>query len=149
MTNTVPKTAAAFLHSMLQAPCLSTSMQSWVKFRVALQELDESEGQIVACLQDSRDMLMNMQCREQVHKVMARASEDIRFNQMLADACFNDREQFCSTTQQVSFGFLLQLLHLFTCQAAHLLLLCLQSCTFDKVLLVCDLACTCQVHVVH
>ncbi|DBA68142.1 TPA: hypothetical protein ACH3X2_013949 [Trebouxia sp. C0005] len=65
-------------------------------------ELDESEGQIVSCLQDSRDMLMNMQCQEQVHKVMARASEDIRFNQMLADACFNDREQFCSTTQQGS-----------------------------------------------
>ena len=73
------------------------------KSGVTLQELDESEGQIVSCLQDSRDMLMNMQCQEQVHKVMARASEDIRFNQMLADACFNDREQFCSTTQQVSF----------------------------------------------
>lgn len=68
-----------------------------------VQELDESEGQIVSCLQDSRDMLMNMQCRDQVHKMMARASEDIRFNQMLADACFNDREQFCSTTQQVRF----------------------------------------------
>ncbi len=117
MTNTVPKTAAAFLHSMLQAPCLSTSMQM---FRVALQELDESEGQIVACLQDSRDMLMNMQCREQVHKVMARASEDIRFNQMLADACFNDREQFCSTTQQVSFGV----------SAAAAALIHMSSCSF-------------------
>lgn len=67
-----------------------------------VQELDESEGQIVSCLQDSRDMLMEPQCRDQVHKAMARASEDIRFNQMLADACLNDREQFCSGTQQVS-----------------------------------------------
>ena len=137
MTYTGSKTAAAFLHSMLQAPCVCTNMQIWVKSWVALQELDESEGQIVSCLQDSRDMLMNMQCREQVHKVMARASEDIRFNQMLADACFNDREQFCSTTQQVSFTLLL---HLFTCQAAHLLLLCLQSCIFDRILLICDVA---------
>ncbi len=95
-------------------------MQSWVKLWVALQELDESEGQIVACLQDSRDMLMNMQCREQVHKVMARASEDIRFNQMLADACFNDREQFCSTTQQVSIG----------AYAAAASLIYLSSCSF-------------------
>lgn len=89
---------------------------------MALQELDESEGQIVSCLQDSRDMLMNMQCREQVHKVMARASEDIRFNQMLADACFNDREQFCSTTQQVSFGA--------SAAAAAAALIHLSSCSF-------------------
>ena len=44
---------------------------------------------------------MNLQCKDQVHKVMARASEDIRFNQLLADACLNDREQFCGGTQQV------------------------------------------------
>lgn len=72
----------------------------------------------MSCLQDSRDMLMNMQCREQVHKVMARASEDIRFNQMLADACFNDREQFCSTTQQVRFdasAAVAALVHLSSC----------------------------------
>ena len=115
ITNTGPKTAAAFLHSMLPAPCLCTSMQIWIKSWVALQELDESEGQIVSCLQDSRDMLMNMQCRDQVHKVMARASEDIRFNQMLADACFNDREQFCSTTQQVNFDAAAAHVHLSSC----------------------------------
>ena len=119
MTYTGSKTAAAFLHSMLQAPCVRTNMQIWVKSWVALQELDESEGQIVSCLQDSRDMLMNMQCREQVHKVVARASEDIRFNQMLADACFNDREQFCSTTQQVTFD-----------AAATVAYVHLSSCTF-------------------
>ena len=119
MTYTGLKTAAAFLHSMLQAPCVRTNMQIWVKSWVALQELDESEGQIVSCLQDSRDMLMNMQCREQVHKVMARASEDIRFNQILADACFNDREQFCSTTQQVNFD-----------AAATVAYVHLSSCTF-------------------
>jgi len=119
MTYTGLKTAAAFLHSMLQVPCVRTNMQIWVKSWVALQELDESEGQIVSCLQDSRDMLMNMQCREQVHKVVARASEDIRFNQMLADACFNDREQFCSTTQQVTFD-----------AAATVAYVHLSSCTF-------------------
>ncbi len=44
---------------------------------------------------------------------------------------------------------LLLLLHLFICQAVHLLLLCLQSCTFDRICLVCNLACKCQVHVVY
>lgn len=55
----------------------------------------------MACLQDYRDTLVNSKCRDEVHKVMARASEDIRFNQMLSEACLTDREVHCSTTQQV------------------------------------------------
>ena len=62
---------------------------------------DNEEGQIISCLQDSQPRLMNLECRDQVHKVMVRGSEDIRFNQLLADACLSDREQFCGTTQQV------------------------------------------------
>ena len=81
------------LHCSVAQPPLSTVWN--------LQELDEMEGQIAACLQDSRDMLMNSQCKDEVHRVMVRASEDIRFNQMLADTCLNDRDKFCSTTQQV------------------------------------------------
>ena len=79
----------------------------WADCAYILQELNDGEGQIIACLQDSRDMLLNPECADQVHKTMARASEDIRFNQMLADACLNDREQFCSSTQQVSCMLLL------------------------------------------
>ncbi|KAL0026108.1 hypothetical protein WJX79_000228 [Trebouxia sp. C0005] len=86
------------LDSSLRDACEEDIMYTcgWV------DDLGDSKGQIVSCLQDFRDTLMSMQCREQVHQVMARASEDMRFNQMLADACFNDREQFCSTTQQGS-----------------------------------------------
>lgn len=56
----------------------------------------------MACLQDFRSMLIDSKCRDEVHKVMARGSEDIRFNQMLSDACLGDREKHCNTTQQVS-----------------------------------------------
>ena len=94
---------------------------------VTLQDLGDSKGQIVSCLQDFRDTLMSMQCREQVHQVMARASEDMRFNQMLADACFNDREQFCSTTQQVSLAAA-ALVHLSRCTLAAALFAKLRIC---------------------
>ena len=67
----------------------------------AVQELDESEGAIVACLQDHRDLLHSSKCKDEVHKVMTRASEDIRFNQMLSEACLTDREVHCNNTQQV------------------------------------------------
>ena len=36
---------------------------------------------------------------------MARASEDIRFNQMLSEACLTDREVHCNSTQQVMHSY--------------------------------------------
>ena len=104
------------------SPCLAQTLPCWavscacigpsilppvahksvVENRSRLQDLGDDESQIVSCLQDFRDTLWSKQCREEVHKVMARASEDIRFNQMLADDCYNDRAKFCSNTQQVS-----------------------------------------------
>lgn len=55
----------------------------------------------MACLQDHRYTLIGSKCKEEVHKAIARASEDIRFNQMLSEHCLHDREQHCNTTQQV------------------------------------------------
>lgn len=55
----------------------------------------------MACLQDHRNTLIEGKCREEVHKAIARASEDIRFNQMLSEHCLHDRELHCNTTQQV------------------------------------------------
>ena len=40
-------------------------------------------------------------CEEQVHKVMTRASSNIRFNMPLASACADDRELHCSDVQPV------------------------------------------------
>ena len=63
----------------------------------------ETEGSVISCLQDFRDMLMESTCQDQVHKMMALAAEDIRFNQILSDACLPDRERFCKDTQQVTY----------------------------------------------
>lgn len=61
----------------------------------------DTEGSVISCLQDFRNVLMDSNCQEQVHKMMSLASEDIRFNQILSDACLSDRERFCKDTQQV------------------------------------------------
>ena len=43
-------------------------------------------------------------CAHQVHRKMARASRDIRFDDVLANACQEDRKQYCSDVQPVGSG---------------------------------------------
>lgn len=38
----------------------------------------------------------------QVHRKMTRASRDIRFDEILANACQDDRKEFCNDVQPVS-----------------------------------------------
>lgn len=67
-----------------------------------MQDQDyDSDVSVIACLQDFRNSLMDEGCQQQVHKLMSLASEDVRFNQILSEACLSDRERFCKDTQQV------------------------------------------------
>lgn len=62
------------------------------------ENLDNVQGfdaTVVSCLQDFRDELSSDKCKQEVHKVMKRASEDIRFDASLAEACYEDRQQLC------------------------------------------------------
>lgn len=66
------------------------------------ESLDNIEGfdaRVIQCLQDYRDELLDPQCKQQVHKLTQRASEDIRFDEPLADACYEDRAKFCDGVQ--------------------------------------------------
>lgn len=65
-------------------------------------EYEEGDGVVMACLQDHRNTLIESKCKDEVHKAIARASENIRFNQMLSEHCLHDRELHCNTTQQGS-----------------------------------------------
>jgi Cysteine rich repeat len=47
------------------------------------------------CPQDFRTELTVPECAAAVAKGVERAAENIRFDERLADACFQDREQFC------------------------------------------------------
>ena len=46
-----------------------------------------------------REEISSPACQARVQKIMEYASSDIRFDVPLADACFEDRESFCSTVQ--------------------------------------------------
>jgi len=43
-----------------------------------------------------RDEILNPGCKSRVLKIMEYASSDIRFDVPLAEACFDDRQDFCS-----------------------------------------------------
>ena len=60
-----------------------------------------SDATVILCLQDFHEELASQQCRDEVHKVTKRASEDIRFDDSLADACYDDRARFCEGIQPV------------------------------------------------
>ena len=50
-------------------------------------------------LQDYRDELAKPKCRKQVHVLTQRAGQDIRFDEPLADACYEDRARLCEGVQ--------------------------------------------------
>ncbi len=54
------------------------------------------------CAQDYRDELATPECKSQVHKLSERASQDIRFDEPLADACYEDRNKLCDGVQPAS-----------------------------------------------
>mmetsp|Transcript_18814 Transcript_18814/g.52452 ORF Transcript_18814/g.52452 Transcript_18814/m.52452 type:complete len:892 (-) Transcript_18814:83-2758(-) len=54
------------------------------------------DARVSSCLMDYRDEILNPQCQSYVHKLIEEASSDVRLNVPLADACFEDRENFCS-----------------------------------------------------
>ena len=47
------------------------------------------DAKVIQCLQDYRDELKDPLCRQQVFLLTKRASEDIRFEKPLADACYS------------------------------------------------------------
>jgi Golgi apparatus protein 1 len=51
--------------------------------------------------QDYRDELAGPECRKQVHVLTQRATQDIRFDEPLADACYEDRARLCDGVQPV------------------------------------------------
>jgi len=51
----------------------------------------------LAAPQDFQGELLVEECKAAVHKVMERASVDIRFDEPLMDSCAKDREQLCPT----------------------------------------------------
>ena len=58
--------------------------------------MDTVEGfdaRVIQCLQDYHDELEKPECRTEVHRLTKRAAEDIRFDEPLADACYEGPRQ--------------------------------------------------------
>eukprot|EP00899_Mesostigma_viride_P022799 jgi/Mesvir1/3703/Mv14989-RA.1 len=53
------------------------------------------DGRVIECLQDYKDELVTPECKERVHRLTVRAAQDIRFDEPLADACYEDRTRLC------------------------------------------------------
>ena len=51
--------------------------------------------------QDFREELTQPKCQKEVHRLTARASQDVRMDEPLADACFEDRSRLCDGVQPV------------------------------------------------
>lgn len=63
-------------------------------FEVA--DLPDDHAEVITCLQDFRDEIANPQCKARVTKTKELAASDIRFDIPLAEACYEDRRQFCA-----------------------------------------------------
>ncbi|KAG1672451.1 hypothetical protein FOA52_013237 [Chlamydomonas sp. UWO 241] len=64
-----------------------------------LAEMDQNEKTkttTLNCLQQYEDELKDTACKAEVHRRTARASRDIRFDELLAEACQDDRAKHCS-----------------------------------------------------
>ena len=84
---------------------MSIKFISYAFTRQLQESMESTEGydaRVIECLQDYRDELMQPECKAQVHKLTQRASQDIRFDEPLADACYDDRARLCDEVQPVS-----------------------------------------------
>lgn len=66
-----------------------------------MDNVESFDALVIQCLQDYRDELVAPGCQAQVKKLTERASQDIRFDEPLADACYEDRARLCQGVQPV------------------------------------------------
>ncbi|GBF94315.1 hypothetical protein Rsub_06937 [Raphidocelis subcapitata] len=59
----------------------------------------ETRARVINCLQSFRDELASQECQLKIHRQLSRASRDIRFDELLADACQEDRKKHCAEVQ--------------------------------------------------
>lgn len=67
----------------------------------SMDNVGSFDALVIGCLQDFREELQTPKCKQQVKKLTERASQDIRFDEPLADACYEDRARLCVGVQPV------------------------------------------------
>lgn len=67
--------------------------------------MDTYDSTVINCLQDFNSEIKNTECKRLVKKYIALASEDIRFDVPLAEACAEDRQKLCSAVAPVRVAY--------------------------------------------
>ncbi len=60
-----------------------------------LDDIDTYDSSVINCLQDYSAEIKSSECKRQVKKYLVLASQDIRFDVTLAEACYEDRTKYC------------------------------------------------------
>jgi hypothetical protein len=60
---------------------------------------DKVKASALNCLQQYKDELKSDKCKAQIHRMAMRASRDIRFDEVLASSCTEDRNKYCQDIQ--------------------------------------------------
>ncbi|KAK9797745.1 hypothetical protein WJX73_005342 [Symbiochloris irregularis] len=87
------------LDSELSAACASDIEDICGYERESMDNVGSFDALVIGCLQDFREELQTPKCKQQVKKLTERASQDIRFDEPLADACYEDRARLCVGVQ--------------------------------------------------
>eukprot|EP00884_Botryococcus_braunii_P009910 jgi/Botrbrau1/18920/Bobra.177_2s0074.1 len=61
-----------------------------------IDNTDRRDSFHVFCLANFKDELTSEKCKEEVHKFMMRAFENIRFNFLMSESCYPDRQRLCA-----------------------------------------------------
>lgn len=83
------------LDSRLRTACESEIFNMCAYFG-DLDEIDTYDSTVINCLQDYASEIKTTECKKEVQKYVELASQDIRFDVPLADACFEDRQKLCA-----------------------------------------------------
>jgi hypothetical protein len=69
-----------------------------------LDDIDTYDSSVINCLQDYSNEIKSQECKNQVRKYVILASQDIRFDVPLAEACYEDRQKLCGNVPAVRGG---------------------------------------------
>lgn len=83
------------MHTTPLTPCLLAAAQD-------LDDIDTYDSSVINCLQDYSTEIKSGECKSQVKKYVTLAAQDIRFDVPLAEACYEDRQKYCSAVPPVS-----------------------------------------------
>ncbi|KAG2498297.1 hypothetical protein HYH03_003558 [Edaphochlamys debaryana] len=86
------------LDSRLRTTCES-DIYNMCAFFGDVDTLDTEDTSVIRCLQDYMNEISSPACRSLVRKYKELASEDIRFDVPLAEACYEDRQRLCAGVQ--------------------------------------------------